>query len=68
MKVRLTPPRAKRAAEYSAFSSLLFSTELLYKAPELLRTVNNFNTILIPGTPKGDIYSFSIILYEIHTR
>lgn len=43
-------------------------TELLYKAPELLRTVSNFNTILIPGTPKGDIYSFAIILYEIHTR
>jgi guanylate cyclase, other len=42
--------------------------ELLYKAPELLRTVSNFNTILIPGTPRGDIYSFAIILYEIHTR
>ena len=47
------------------FSLLL---ELLYKAPELLRTVSNFNTILIPGTQKGDIYSFAIILYEIHTR
>lgn len=42
--------------------------ELLYKAPELLRTVSNFNTILIPGTQKGDIYSFAIILYEMHTR
>lgn len=45
-----------------------FFLELLYKAPELLRTVSNFNTILIPGTQKGDIYSFAIILYEIHTR
>lgn len=46
----------------------IFLLELLYKAPELLRTVNNFNTILIPGTQKGDVYSFAIILYEIHTR
>lgn len=46
----------------------IFLLELLYKAPELLRSVNNFNTILIPGTQKGDIYSFAIILYEIHTR
>jgi hypothetical protein len=66
MKVRLA-----RAFLRPNLHSVLFSffpTELLYKAPELLRTVNNFNTILIPGTPKGDIYSFSIILYEIHTR
>jgi len=45
-----------------------FIPELLYKAPELLRTVSNFNTILIPGTQKADIYSFAIILFEIHTR
>ncbi|KAG5673369.1 hypothetical protein PVAND_003425 [Polypedilum vanderplanki] len=42
--------------------------KLLYKAPELLRTVSNFNTMLIPGSQKGDVYSFAIILYEIHTR
>ena len=50
------------------FINFLFSIELLYKAPELLRTVSNFNTILIPGTQKGDVYSFAIILYEIYTR
>lgn len=38
---------------------------LLYRAPELLR-LGPAN--MVPGTPKGDIYSFSIVLYEIHTR
>lgn len=39
--------------------------KLLYRAPELLRS----GPIgLVPGTPKGDIYSFAIVLYEIHTR
>ncbi|XP_070503442.1 speract receptor [Chironomus tepperi] len=42
--------------------------KLLYKAPELLREITNYNDILILGSQKGDIYSFAIILYEIHTR
>ncbi|XP_071128591.1 guanylate cyclase 32E-like isoform X2 [Mytilus edulis] len=37
---------------------------LLWTAPELLR--NKYNSSY--GTPKGDIYSFAIIMYEIHGR
>lgn len=40
-----------------------FCAELLYRAPEILRSGTD-----APGTPKGDVYSFGIILYEIHTR
>lgn len=43
----------------------LYCTELLYRAPELLRSGP---ANMVPGTPKGDIYSFGIVLYEIHTR
>ncbi|XP_037032480.1 guanylate cyclase 32E isoform X2 [Bradysia coprophila] len=39
--------------------------KLLYRAPELLRLGPAHE---IPGTAKGDIYSFGIVLYEIHTR
>ncbi|XP_069945605.1 guanylate cyclase 32E-like isoform X2 [Cherax quadricarinatus] len=39
-------------------------SELLYRAPELLR-----DTSAPPaGTQKGDVYSFAIILYEVHGR
>ena len=37
---------------------------MLWKAPELLRSRN----VNIHGTQKGDVYSFAIILYEIHGR
>uniref|UniRef100_T1ITS9 Guanylate cyclase n=1 Tax=Strigamia maritima TaxID=126957 RepID=T1ITS9_STRMM len=37
---------------------------LLYRAPELLRSANTSSN----GTQKGDVYSFAIILYEIHCR
>lgn len=36
---------------------------MLYRAPEILRLGTDAS-----GTPKGDVYSFGIILYEIHTR
>ncbi|XP_077283133.1 guanylate cyclase 32E [Arctopsyche grandis] len=35
---------------------------LLYQAPELLRGGS------LKGCPKGDVYSFGLLLYEIHTR
>lgn len=39
--------------------------KLLYRAPELLRLGP---ASMVPGSCKGDSYSFGIILYEIHTR
>jgi len=39
---------------------------LLYRAPELLRITDSDEEEI--GSQKGDIYSFSIILYELHGR
>ncbi|KAJ8947977.1 hypothetical protein NQ318_021078 [Aromia moschata] len=42
---------------------------LLYRAPELLRCHESFLSKDQPsGTQKGDVYSFGIILYELHSR
>ncbi|KAF6204393.1 hypothetical protein GE061_002734 [Apolygus lucorum] len=38
---------------------------LLYRAPELLRVTTETPG---PGSQKGDVYSFGIILYELHSR
>ena len=43
---------------------VLCVSDMLWKAPELLRSRN----VNIHGTQKGDVYSFAIILYEIHGR
>ncbi|KAG6449579.1 hypothetical protein O3G_MSEX006116 [Manduca sexta] len=40
---------------------------LLWKSPELLREMDNPNTIVC-GNQKGDVYAFGIILYEIIAR
>lgn len=42
----------------------LYSTGLLYRAPELLRLADP----PLQGSQKGDIYSFGILLYAIHGR
>ena len=42
---------------------LISFTELLWTAPELLRMSH-----YPQGTPKGDVYSFGIILYEFAMR
>jgi hypothetical protein len=41
---------------------------LLYRAPELLRANQMDQTCVVAGTQKGDVYSFGIILYELHAR
>lgn len=43
----------------------LVSSGLLYRAPELLRVTTETPG---PGSQKGDVYSFAIILYELHSR
>ena len=48
----------------SVYSSTTFYPGLLWTAPELLRNC----TPPPGGTSKGDVYSFAIILYEIHGR
>lgn len=47
-------------------SNKLFIKGLFWKAPELLRT--NGNSGAVKGSPKGDVYAFAIILYEIIGR
>lgn len=42
---------------------LIFFPDLLWKAPELLRSSKPHR-----GSPKGDVFSFGIILYEMFGR
>jgi len=43
---------------------VLSFTELLWTAPEILRQKRKHYT----GSPKGDVYSFAIIVHELETR
>lgn len=42
-------------------STLICFVDMYWMAPELLRKVGG----QVSGTPKGDVYSFAIILWEI---
>ena len=65
-----TPDNAKIAPDDAACIVLFLYTNVtllagnLWVAPELLRDPNSPPQ----GTPKGDVYSFAIILQECHTR
>lgn len=47
--------------------TFFFVTACLYKSPEILR-LENLNGEEELGSQKGDVYSFSIILHELHSR
>lgn len=53
--------------EIYAMMMLYKFSGLLWKAPELLREMDNPNGT-VGGTQKGDVYAFGIILYEIIAR
>jgi guanylate cyclase, other len=59
--------KSKQQKDFAVVSVQIFFffLELLYRAPELLRAASD---ACIPGSQKGDVYSFAIILYETHTR
>ena len=47
---------------------MLIGVALLWTAPELLREQKRIGYMHVPGTQKGDVYSFAIVVHEIAFR
>ena len=67
---KIAPDNTKIAPDYTTrivlfhYANITLLLGHLWVAPELLRDPNPPPQ----GTPKGDVYSFAIILQECHTR
>jgi len=47
---------------------VVFMPDMLWTAPEILIERNQEEGKFVPGTPKGDVYSFAIIVQEMLYR
>ena len=55
---------ASQQGTFDPNSPHTYYQNLLWTAPELLKD----QQVLVRGTPKGDVFSFAIILFEIYGR